>query len=146
VLRRVLWRLWHIEEGLERSAEQIKVHSQTLDDLRAEKVAKDDELAAVRAEQAKSRSTVTQKEKRIKKAEQTLEIKVLARIFDIRCQTLTNIFVAALFSRDRCSDCAFDTQDRAHAKHSGTSRARCQEPKHQVARFAERARSNSEDG
>jgi seryl-tRNA synthetase len=76
VLRRVLWRLWHIEEGLERNAEQIKTHSQTLDGLRAEKDSKDQELAAARAEQAKSRSTVTSKEKKIKKAEQALEAKV----------------------------------------------------------------------
>jgi structural maintenance of chromosome 1 len=81
----VLWRLWHIEEGLERNAEQIKVHSQTLDDLRAEKAAKDDELAASRAEQAKSRSTVVQKEKKIKKAEQTLEAKVSVKFFLAYC-------------------------------------------------------------
>jgi structural maintenance of chromosome 1 len=76
VLRRVLWRLWHIEEGLERNAEQIKTHGQTLDGLRAEKDSRDQELAAARAEQAKSRSTVTSKEKKIKKAEQALEAKV----------------------------------------------------------------------
>jgi structural maintenance of chromosome 1 len=71
-----LWKLFHIEQGLERNAEQIQEHSETLDDLRAERDTRDRELTSVRADQAKSRSAMLQKEKKIKKAEQSLEAKV----------------------------------------------------------------------
>lgn len=76
MLNRVLWKLWHIEEGLERNAREIKAQNRTLEGLRAERDARDDDLTSARAEQAKVRSTVMQKEKRIKKAEQALESKV----------------------------------------------------------------------
>lgn len=75
VLQRVLWKLWHIEQGIERNAHEIRTQGRALGDLRAERDAKDAELASARAEQAKARSTVIQKEKRIKKAEAELDKK-----------------------------------------------------------------------
>lgn len=75
-MNRVLWKLWHIEEGLERNAREIKAQNRTLEGLRVERDQRDEELDSARAEQAKARSVVFQKEKRIKKLEQALELKV----------------------------------------------------------------------
>jgi structural maintenance of chromosome 1 len=76
VLQRVLWKLWHIEQGLERDAHDIRTRGRELGGLKAERDKRDAELASARAEQAKARSSVIQKEKKIKKAEQALENKV----------------------------------------------------------------------
>ncbi|EPQ50920.1 condensin complex subunit SMC1 [Gloeophyllum trabeum ATCC 11539] len=75
LLHRILWRLFHIEEGLEQHAREINAQSRTLEGLREEQREHDEELDAARAEQAKARSNVMQKEKRIKKAEKGLEAK-----------------------------------------------------------------------
>ncbi|KAA1474997.1 hypothetical protein DENSPDRAFT_401153 [Dentipellis sp. KUC8613] len=73
ILRRILFRLFHIEEDLEKNTREIEEQSRALNTLRAEQHVHDEALEKARAEQAKARSNVMQKEKRIKKAEKTLE-------------------------------------------------------------------------
>jgi structural maintenance of chromosome 1 len=69
----MLWKLWHIEEGLERNTREIKSKNKELEGLRADRDVRDQQLTAARAQQATSRTTVIQKERQIKRAEQTLE-------------------------------------------------------------------------
>ncbi|KAI0647638.1 cohesin complex subunit psm1 [Trametes meyenii] len=73
VLRRILFKLYHIQRSLEVHAQAIKEQNQTLVGLRAEQRKHEKALEDARAEQAKARSNVMQKEKRIKKAEKALE-------------------------------------------------------------------------
>ncbi|TFK46460.1 RecF/RecN/SMC protein [Heliocybe sulcata] len=75
VLHRILWRLYHIEEGLEHHAREISSQSKALMGFREEQQVHDKELEAARAAQAKSRSSVMKAEKKIKKAEKALEDK-----------------------------------------------------------------------
>ena len=76
ILRRVLFKLFHIEQALDHNAEEIKSKSRSLQGLRDEKEAKDQDLEEARREQAVARSEVSAKEKRLKKAEKTIEAKV----------------------------------------------------------------------
>ena len=76
VLRRILLKLYHIEQELQEHAQAIRTQNQTLAGLREEQRKHEQELEAARAEQARARSSVMQKEKRIKKAEKALEGKV----------------------------------------------------------------------
>ncbi|EIW51887.1 cohesin complex subunit psm1 [Trametes versicolor FP-101664 SS1] len=75
VLRRILFKLYHIQHSLEEHARAIKEQNQTLAGLRAEQRKHEKALEDARAEQARARSNVMQKEKRIKKAEKALETK-----------------------------------------------------------------------
>ncbi|EIW54226.1 uncharacterized protein TRAVEDRAFT_39782 [Trametes versicolor FP-101664 SS1] len=75
VLRRILFKLYHIQHSLEEHARAIKEQNQTLAGLRAEQCKDEKALEDARAEQARARSNVMQKEKRIKKAEKALETK-----------------------------------------------------------------------
>jgi structural maintenance of chromosome 1 len=61
---------------LKTNAREIKEQNKKLVELREEKREHDQELEDVRAEQAKIRSSVMQKEKKIKKADKALEGKV----------------------------------------------------------------------
>jgi structural maintenance of chromosome 1 len=76
VLKRVLWKLWHIEEGIERDQQLVREQGRSLSGLQEEKDAKDAELERARADQARARAAVAKEEKKIKKAEQSLESKV----------------------------------------------------------------------
>ncbi|KAI0063838.1 cohesin complex subunit psm1 [Artomyces pyxidatus] len=75
ILRRILFKLFHIEEALEKNAHEIKEQSKTLAGLREEKQVQDQALDEARAEQAKARLSVTKGDKKIKKAEKALEDK-----------------------------------------------------------------------
>lgn len=79
MLRRILFKLYHIQKSLEEHARAIKEQNQTLAGLRAEQRKHEKALEDARAEQAKARSNVMQKEKRIKRAEKALETKVSSR-------------------------------------------------------------------
>lgn len=76
VLRRVLWKLYHIQESLAEHVEAIKNKNGQLVLLRREQEAYEAELDRARQEQARARASVMSKEKRIKKAEKVLEGKV----------------------------------------------------------------------
>lgn len=78
MLRRILLKLYHIEQELQQHAQAIRNQNRTLAGLREEQRKHEQELEAARAEQARARSSVMQKEKRIKKAEKALEGKVCA--------------------------------------------------------------------
>lgn len=76
ILRRLLFKLFRIEENLEKNAEEITTLAASIAGLREEKDTHDSALDDARADQAKARSGVAKGEKRIKKAEKTLEDKV----------------------------------------------------------------------
>lgn len=76
ILHRILYKLYHIEESIDQNVREIKTQNKALAGLREEQRVHDEALAEARAEQAKVRTTVMQKEKKIKKAEKTLDGKV----------------------------------------------------------------------
>lgn len=76
ILRRMLFKLYHIEESIEGNVHQIKSKNKSLVGLRQEHRAQEKALDAARAEQAKSRTSVMQVERNIKKAEKALDGKV----------------------------------------------------------------------
>jgi structural maintenance of chromosome 1 len=78
-----LYKLFHIEETIEKNALEIKTQNKALGGLKEEQRVHDKALAEVRGEQAKARSNVMQKEKKIKKAEKALELKVRSIYTDL---------------------------------------------------------------
>ena len=72
----MLLKLYHIQQSLSSHAEDIRRQNGVLAGLRNDQRVHEEELEKARADQAKSRSAVVQKEKRIKKAEKALEAKV----------------------------------------------------------------------
>ncbi|KAH9930814.1 cohesin complex subunit psm1 [Amylocystis lapponica] len=75
ILQRILFKLYHIQESLGEHAREITTQNRALAGLREEKRVHDQALEDARAEQARARTGVLQKEKRIKKAEKALEAK-----------------------------------------------------------------------
>ncbi|KAH6918179.1 cohesin complex subunit psm1 [Coprinopsis sp. MPI-PUGE-AT-0042] len=75
ILQRILLKLFHIEEAIDANSANINSKNKELKTLRKEQKVHDDALEAARAEQAKARTTVLQKEKQIKKAEKALDAK-----------------------------------------------------------------------
>lgn len=75
ILHRLLFKLFRIEEGLEKNAEEITTLGTSIAGLREEKDVRDEELDQLRTDQAKARTAVAKAEKRVKKAEKALEDK-----------------------------------------------------------------------
>lgn len=75
ILKRILYKLFHIEEALEANARDIQTKSKALAGLRAEHGEYEKALDDVRAEQARARTAVVREEKKVKKAEKALEAK-----------------------------------------------------------------------
>lgn len=75
-MRRILYKLFHIEEALEANARDIQKKSRALAGLRAEQQQHDKALEDARADQARARTAVVREEKKVKKAEKTVESKV----------------------------------------------------------------------
>jgi chromosome segregation ATPase len=75
ILHRLLFKLFRIEEGLEKDADEITTLRTSIAGLHEEKEGRDEELEHARADQAKIRTAVAKAEKRIKKAEKALEDK-----------------------------------------------------------------------
>ncbi|KAF8957847.1 condensin complex subunit SMC1 [Flammula alnicola] len=73
ILERVLTKLYHIDVGIEDNTRTIVTKNKELAGLRQEQKAHDKQVEAARADQAKARTAVMQKEKNIKKAEKSLE-------------------------------------------------------------------------
>ncbi|KAG6915096.1 hypothetical protein DXG01_013475 [Tephrocybe rancida] len=73
ILKRNLFKLFQIEESIEDNSRNIVGKNKELAGLRQEQRIHDKALEGARAEQAKVRSTVMQKEKNIKKSEKTLD-------------------------------------------------------------------------
>ncbi|KAF8996172.1 condensin complex subunit SMC1 [Cyathus striatus] len=73
ILKRVLFKLFYIEEAIETNTRLIQRKNKELVGLKQEQKVHDKALEAARAEQAKSRANVMQKEKAIKKAEKVLD-------------------------------------------------------------------------
>ncbi|KAG2353280.1 SMCs flexible hinge [Suillus spraguei] len=75
ILKRILYKLFHVEEALEANARDIQTKSKALAGLRAEHGEHEKALEDVRAEQARARTAVVREEKKVKKAEKALEAK-----------------------------------------------------------------------
>ncbi|KAF9233408.1 hypothetical protein BU15DRAFT_90371 [Melanogaster broomeanus] len=75
ILRRLLYKLFHIEEALEGNAREIQTKSRTLAGLRADQQQHDKALEDARADQARARTAVVREEKKVKKAEKAVESK-----------------------------------------------------------------------
>ncbi|KLO14413.1 cohesin complex subunit psm1 [Schizopora paradoxa] len=73
VLKRYIWKLYHIQTQIEENSNEIKEKNRTLKGLRKEQAAHDKALNDARAKQAKARSDVTAAEKKVKKAEKAVE-------------------------------------------------------------------------
>ena len=71
-----MFKLYNIQESLSVHAEEIKNANEQLVGLRAEQQECEESLEETRTEQARQRTDVMQKEKRLKKAEKALEGKV----------------------------------------------------------------------
>jgi structural maintenance of chromosome 1 len=76
ILKRILYKLFHIEESIEHNTREIRARGKGVLGLRQEQEAQDAALEATRAEQARARSAAMKEEKRIKKMEKALEAKV----------------------------------------------------------------------
>ena len=75
-MHRILLKLYHIQSALTAHAEDIQEQNRQLVGLRQVQQKHNTELEGARAEQARARNTVVQKEKQIKKAEKALDNKV----------------------------------------------------------------------
>ena len=91
ILRRLLFKLFRIEENLEKNAEEITTLAASIAGLREEKDTHDSALDDARADQAKARSAVAKAEKKIKKAEKTLEDKA-SPILTVMTLSISNAF------------------------------------------------------
>jgi structural maintenance of chromosome 1 len=76
ILHRILYKLFHIEESIERNAREIKARNKTLAGLKEEQKVHEKALEEARKEQAQARSNTMQKEKKVKKAEKAVDAKV----------------------------------------------------------------------
>jgi structural maintenance of chromosome 1 len=76
VLHRILYKLFHIEEAIDRNAREIKAKNKTLAGLREEQNVHEKALEEARKEQAQARSNALQKDKKVKKAEKAVDAKV----------------------------------------------------------------------
>lgn len=76
ILHRILYKLFHIEESIDQNVRDIKEKNKMLSGLREEQRVHDAALDEARKEQAQARSSVLQKEKKIKKGEKALDAKV----------------------------------------------------------------------
>jgi structural maintenance of chromosome 1 len=76
MLRRILFRLYHMEESIETNARTIVLKNKELSELRKEQRKHEKALEAARADQAKAKTGVMQVEKALKRAEKALESKV----------------------------------------------------------------------
>ncbi|KAK0449845.1 condensin complex subunit SMC1 [Desarmillaria tabescens] len=72
-LQRILFKLFHIEENIDSNSREITTQNKALAGLRDEQRIHDQALETARADQAKSRTSVMQMEKKIKKADKSLE-------------------------------------------------------------------------
>lgn len=104
MLRRILFKLYHIQHSLEEHARAIKEQNQTLAGLRAEQRKHEKALEDARAEQARARSNVMQKEKRIKKAEKALETKVRPCRSTAASRMILNVYTATRLGPNRGAD------------------------------------------
>lgn len=73
ILKRFLWKLFHMEKQIEENSQEIKKKNKSLAGLRKEQAVHDKALEDARAQQAKARSEVLLCEKKIKKQEKNLE-------------------------------------------------------------------------
>ena len=125
ILRRALYKLYHIEESLRANASEIQKQSRALNGLRDDQNRQQQALDRTRAEQAKSKTEVSREERKLKRAEKTLEAKVCAAphygpTLEIdECATETGA------SNRGSPDLSCDSQEGQLRQTQGTSYQRC---------------------
>ena len=125
ILRRALYKLYHIEESLRANASEIQKHSRALNGLREDQHRQQQALDRTRAEQAKSKTEVSREERKLKRAEKTLEGKVCG-ISLWTLWELTNEFVTETGACHHGSpNLSRDSQEGQLRKTQGTSYRRC---------------------
>jgi structural maintenance of chromosome 1 len=80
ILRRTLYKLYHIEESLKANASEIQRQNRALVGLREDQHRQQQVLDRARAEQAKAKTEVSREERRLKRSEKALEAKVCAAL------------------------------------------------------------------
>lgn len=91
-MERILTKLYHIDIGIEDNSRSIVKKNKELATLREQQSVHDEEVEVARAQLAKARAVLMQKEKNIKKADKALEGKVcvpLPRFDPLLHETLT---------------------------------------------------------
>ena len=78
ILRRTLYKLYHIEESLKADTSEIQKQSRALNGLRDDQHRQQQSLDRTRAEQAKAKTEVSREERKLKRAEKALEARVRA--------------------------------------------------------------------
>ena len=91
----------------------IKLQNNELVGLREEQKEHDENLVAAREDQAKARSEVSKRERRIKKQEKALEAKVIVHYEVARCREadICLALTATEYGRLRGSDCTLRAKD-----------------------------------
>jgi len=103
--------LYHIDLGIEDNTRNIVKKNKDLAGLREEQKVFDAEVDAARAQQAKTRAAVMQKEKNMKKTEKTLEGRVIMIFSQEIDGLLSSLSSEARTGRHRSPDCACYTQN-----------------------------------
>jgi structural maintenance of chromosome 1 len=131
IRERVLTKLYHIDLGIEDNARSIVSKNKELSGLRQAQKAQEKEVEAARAEQAKVRTGVMQKEKSIKKAEKALENKV-------RCSS--QFFILSYFN---WIFCASETRVSSHRSPNHTFHPQTQQRRKIKGGFSENRKPTS---
>lgn len=124
ILRRVLYKLYHIEESLTANASEIRKQSRALNGLREDQHRQQQALDNTRAEQAKSKTEVSREERKLKRAEKALEAKVYTSSYDALLRFVNEFGTETRACHRRSPDLACDTQEGQLCQTDGTSRQR----------------------
>ena len=81
VIRHLLWKLFHIKQGIQSSTEAIQEKNDALKDIRKEHDKYEDLQKAARKDVAKAQKDVTKQDKVVKKREKELEDSVRFSLF-----------------------------------------------------------------
>ena len=83
VVQHLLWKLFHIEEGIRGSVETIEAKNEALDGLRAENAQFEEAQKAAKKEVARAQKEATRQEKLVHKREKELEenVRFLSRVW-----------------------------------------------------------------
>lgn len=113
VLRKQLWKLYHTEEEIEENVRQINVQAKAVTQLRKEQAVRDGGLKEARETQAAARSAVMSCEKKVKKAEKSLDKKVfLPRSILFDCMVISCGSIETGSHCDRSKDSSLYEKDR----------------------------------
>lgn len=79
IVHHLVWKLFHIEQGIENNTEAIQEKNDQLADMRATNSEADDQQKAAKKELNRATKDATRKEKEVKQREKDLDARVRAR-------------------------------------------------------------------